>query len=345
MVGADRCGRRSNGDDADLRQNDGGAALRQNGGGDGRRGASADRGVSTTMDVALGLLFISAAMVLMAAFLQGGLVGHDPESADEAAETISGTTIAIEYDVGDVRSESTFDASAVEDDEAYDRTRHGSVASLVADAAVENTTLWGTRPSATAASLAAAVDGATRSQLVGAETNVRVRAVWRPWQGADARGVVTAGPRPPVEADVSSVTVTMPSGIEVDEPAFQANYSNPDARARLVGDAIVEHHFPVLETRRALQAQGARRQFVVNRYLRFARALGVDHRFDPDADGNPLDRQTANATEANEILATAFADEAMDRGGVGGGFSDYGAAREWLTAGEVAVTVQTWSEG
>lgn len=308
------------------------------------RRSATDRGISTTMDVALGLVFVSVAMVLMAVFLQGGLLGHDPQSADEAAETISGTTVTVEYDVDGVRNASTFDASVVEDDSAYDRTQHGTVATLVADAAVTNTTIWGTRPALAADPFSDAVDGATRSQLVGAETRVHVRAIWRPWRGSNVEGVVAAGPRPPRTGDVSSVTVTMPSGIEVDETAFRANYTDPNATARIVGSSIVEHHFPIPQSQRALQAQGARRQFVVHRYRQFAQALGVEDQFDSNAPGNPLYRQTADASAANEILASAFSDEAVARGGVTGNFSEYEAAEEWLTAGEVSVTVQTWSE-
>lgn len=309
----------------------------------GPRTRDCDRAVSTTADVALAMVFISAAMVVLAVYLTGGLAGHDPQTADEAAETVAGSTIAVEYDVDGVRTASTFDETAVEDPAAYERTRHGSIAGLVADAAVANATLWGDRPSATPDPYLAAVDGASRSQLVGAETRVFVRAIWRPWEGSDVQGVATAGPRPPRTGDVSSVTVTVSSDLEVDEAAFRANYTDADATARLLGEAVVAHHFPRTESQRALQARGARRQFVVHRYRRFADVLGVGRQFDPDDHGTPLHRETADAGRANEILAEAFAGRALARGGVPDRFDDVEDAREWLTAGTVHVTVQTWT--
>lgn len=82
------------------------------------------RGVSTVVDAALCLLLVSAAALALA----GVERSPPPERGDAAAvaESLAATTATVDY---------RLPASAVERDRPRNRTAHGTLASLLADAA------------------------------------------------------------------------------------------------------------------------------------------------------------------------------------------------------------------
>jgi len=311
-----------------------------------------DRGVSTVVDVTLAMLLISTSVVILGVYLADDPPEHEPVTADRMAETVAGTTLVVEYDLQEVEDEDHFDDTWIEDDDAYERVRHGPTAGLVADAAIANATFWGERVSVEGESFQEAVDGSLISAFHGADANVHVRAVWRPFRGSEVEGVATAGQRPPPNADVSSVTLTVPSGMDVSEDELEANVANGDDVARLIADAIVEGMFPVRQSQHALESQGMERSLIVYRYRQMAEGVLDRHttRWDPAESDSWINRSHADARAANDDLAENMVDDA--------GFStrsigfdldsaqwndDPDELREFVTVDQVQVTIRTWN--
>lgn len=302
-----------------------------------------DRAISTVVDVSLALVMISAAVVLMAVHLQDDPGTHEPLTADRTAETVAGTTLSVTYDIEDVTDDNSV-LDWPEDDRAYQRSRHGTAATLLAHAAVANAEYDGTRTTVTGENFEEAVDGALRTQIAGADTNVHVTAVWRPYEGSSIQGVATAGPQPPRDQDVSSATMTVPSGITLENDISTLHSLNADRRADQLANRIVYYHFPAEGTVHALESQGLRRQLTVYRYDGFLNVTGVADDYDHEDDDDPLSRKAADPHELNEEIATD-ADESLadlmepeQRS-----FSSDERFAEWLTVDEVEIIVRTWN--
>jgi hypothetical protein len=196
-----------------------------------------DRAVSTVLDVSLCLLLVGTAVLTLAA---APTPQQDPAagSADGTASTLAATEVTVDYERGD-------------------RTRHahGSLAGLLADAAVANGTP-GEAPNFTAA-----VTRATLPALAGEGWHGQVVATWRPYEGAERGGTVLAGPDPPAGADVHAATMRVPSGIgpasaTARSAATRAGYPGvaaalADAVVGVTGDASRERY--VRETATALE--------------------------------------------------------------------------------------------
>lgn len=147
-----------------------------------------DRAVSTVLDVSACLLLVSAAVLTL---LQAPVAGPDP-AADRAAEvatTLSGATATVSYPSGGGR-----------------RRAHGTLAGLLADAAVSNAT-----PD-TGVPFRAAVENATRPLLGDTGWRGQVVVTWQPYAGAEA-ATVSVGDDPPPGVDVHVATTTVPSGV------------------------------------------------------------------------------------------------------------------------------------
>lgn len=175
-----------------------------------------DRGISTVIDVALALLFVSAAVMVLALYLDSDDTGHEPELADRTAETVAGTTVSAEYSLQSLEANDdtgAFDAEELPPDVTYDRVRHGPTAGVLADAAITNVHLDDDQLTHSGTVFEEAVDGATRNVLFEANSNAHVSAVWRPYESSSIEGQATTGPSPPTDRDVSSVTMTVPSGL------------------------------------------------------------------------------------------------------------------------------------
>lgn len=148
-----------------------------------------DRAVSTVLDVSVFLLLVGAAVLTL---LSAPTAAPDPaaDRADEVATTLSGSTATINY---------------TEDGET--RTAHGTLAGLLADAAVA-----AVRPQS-AGAFRDAVGNATGPALGGRGWHGNVLVTWRPHGEADPDGTVRVGPDPPPDGDVYAATLTVPSGL------------------------------------------------------------------------------------------------------------------------------------
>lgn len=287
------------------------------------------RGASTTLDAAVFLLLVTAAVGTLAA----SVAPEGRGSADASARVVATTTASVEYTLapGARRADESLVAFPVESGPEFRRVAHGSLAELLAEAAVGNVTVRG-EPVAHAGdgferTVANATENATRRR-------VAARAVWEPYRGAPVRGQARAGPRPPPDADVSAVTLTVSSGMpEARKRALRAAREDGYAAvARVVARATVRGLFPPNATRLALRGDYPVDALVEYRYRRTARLLDADVAAPVGA---------ARTERANRRLARALAAE-LERD-LRATFESPEAAARAVRVGEVRVVVRRWS--
>jgi hypothetical protein len=215
---------------------------------------------------------------------------------------------------------------------------------LLATAAVANGTFDGDRVTRTGEIFEAAVDGAFRTRITGMETNVHVTAVWRPYERSSIRGIATAGPRPPEDADVTTATMTVSSGITLSTAPRKLHQATHRNRSILLAAAVVDQQFPIEQTFHSLESQGLRRKLTVNRYYNFLDVTCAGQPYDHEDDDSPLSRESADPWEVNRQLiwecpssvGKQMVPEQQD-------FATEEAFREWLTIEDVEIIVKTWN--
>ncbi|SIR85879.1 DUF7284 family protein [Natronorubrum daqingense] len=283
-----------------------------------------ERGVSTVIDVALALLLISASVMIVGYYLAttadespvdshghettgaGQTHGGESLSAAQMTDVLSESTISVTYSIEDIRDEDEFSEPVITNDNTYSRTDHGSPLGLLADAAVMNYQIDGKSVVAYSDAYEEAVDWSIRENLVGTEQDFYVVAEWEPYADATINGTATAGTRPPANADVSSTSTTVSSGVSpIDDSHFQ-DYQIDDnessaVAATVIGKEIVDGFFPPESSQYALEDQGINREQTVYQYQSMAEAVGEFSFRSPDTHP-PLTRTEANAQAANRNL-------------------------------------------
>lgn len=290
-----------------------------------------DRGVSTLVDAAAFLLLVSAAVATLAA---PAVAPERAPSADAAAERLSTATANPRYSLAPGARHANESLVAFEHTEGpeFDRAAHGSVASLLADAAVGNATVDGRELTHTDDGFERAVGAAARDATA---RRVRVRAVWTPYPGAPVRGVVTAGPRPPPDARVGATTLTVDSGVPAarERARSAARTDGYAGVARIVARATVRGLFPPDELRLALRGDYPVSALARYRYLRAARLVDADVR-EPVREVEPR--------VANERLSRALAAR-MERD-LRNRFETPAAAARAVHTGDVRLVVRRWED-
>ncbi|MEF8841628.1 MAG: hypothetical protein V5A62_08380 [Haloarculaceae archaeon] len=291
-----------------------------------------DRAVSTLADAAAFLLLVSIAV---------GTLAHPAVAPDRAppagasAERLSTVTANPNYSLAPgarAANESLVTFEQTEGPE-FDRVAHGSVASLLADAAVGNATVGGRELTRTGDGFERAVRGAARDATT---RRVRVRAVWTPYSGAAVRGVVAVGPRPPPDARVGVTTLAVDSGVPAarERARSAARTDGYEGVARVVARATVRGLFPPGELRLALRDDYPVSALARYRYLRAGRLLDADIR-------GPV--RGVEPGRANERLSRALAvrieRDVRDR------YETPAAAARAVRTGEVRIVVRRWEDG
>lgn len=293
---------------------------------------------STALDAALCLLLVSAGAVAVSTAPgdAGSTVVGGSASADAAAETVATTTATVNYTLtpgegtsvesGPAANGPTGSASALR------RTAHGTLAALLADAALGRVTVGGRRLARARKDLASGVRAAVRAAVGGAHT--QVRAVWSPYPGAPVRGRMTVGERPPPGADVRAATVVAasgaPPGASVTHGASDRSYGTV---ARRVAALTVGTLFPPTATRFALGADYPAPALARRRYARAARATG--------AAGVRGAARRGEVRAANRRLAAAL--EPRIERDLRRRFETPAAAGRAVAVGRVRIVVRRWS--
>ncbi len=310
---------------------------------------TSDRAVSTVLDIALALLLITASVLVIGLYLNGD-DDLEVDRADHTAETLSGSTVSVVYDVENVTNSSHYDEP--EGIESYERTMYGPAVGTIAEAAVVNAEFDGKQLILYADSFSESVAAHVESRLVGANHQVYVTATWQPYDEASIHGNTTVGNQPPVTDDISAVTMSADSGMPtVDDEALADTYATEgaDEAAELIAESIVEGYFPTERSQLALERQNLDRAIKSTHYLRMADIVGADL----DRNEAPLARSEARADDANEELVDGLADliaDDLESGQTGDDLDEIGDDEDELEAyfeaavspGTVELTVYTW---
>ncbi|MFC7214854.1 hypothetical protein ACFQO4_12310 [Saliphagus sp. GCM10025334] len=333
-----------------------------------RRYIGDERAVSTVLDVALCLVLMSAAVGVLGIYLAGDEdTGHTPETATHAVELLGSTTVSVEYTLEPALERAPEDAYDDPDDYSRSeltRVTHGPAAGVLADAALANVSLEDEPLTQDGRLFATAIEGPIVSEFAVVDGDVAVAAHWTPYEGAPLEGRARIGPTPSPTADVSSVSMTVPSGFNFDrfdsadfggdeggggdegesrgENGNKDEDENPGIEAyhpiaTSVSTAIVEGYFPPEQTSLVLERGGLDRDRTVYRYERFATALdGINP---ADLEG-PLEQSNSDAQAANAHLVGALAESmAAD---MEARFDTPEEAVDTIAVEDVTIVVRVW---
>lgn len=308
------------------------------------------RAISTAIDVTLALVILSLSVSMLMMYTTDAGTGdpvREPVRADQTAETLLSATVTTEYSVGSVRTDPRFDTSNVAADTSYTREVHGTPVDLLADAAVTNGTftdgsLWNNtgRLTVTGQPFEAALAESIYARMIPAESNYNVTAVWRPYENASIVGTASSGETPPSDADVHSVTTTVPSGMAPVQPNASRDF---DAWGDVIAESIVDGYFPEQETQLALEQRGLERELTYYRYKRFETFVANDVDLgNRTTAGGPLNRSVANSSEANDRLTAALSDRIAAE--LADNYASPGDVEEGVQVSEVQIVVRVWDE-
>jgi hypothetical protein len=271
---------------------------------------------STVLDGVLCLLLISGAVVTVTTATPREATGEG--RAPEVSSTLATTTASVNYTL-----EPATDAS-------FDRTAHGTLAELLARAAVSRITVGDHRVSHARDGLGRAVTSAVEGVI--RENHTRVTAVWRPYPGASIEGRVAVGARPPPDVPVHAATMTVSSGLPTrrDEARDAARTRGVEGVADVVAAGFVEGLFPPTRTRVAAGGGRPVSAVVRHRYRRVAERFGVDEPANP----------ASSVDDANDRLAAAVADRVVRD--LRATNASVRAASDRVGLGRVRITVRTW---
>lgn len=275
-----------------------------------------DRGISTVLDAALCLLLVSAAVGVLLA------VPADEADADEAAE--------IATLVGTSTETVTYRPDPPETTADVNRTDHGTVARLLASAAVTAADV-DDEPFVPDPAYRRAATDAAGTLVVPADARVEVQAIWEPVESGPLRGAVTVGSAPPPDKDVhaASLTVQLAADPEFDRAVRRSGF---EGVAVVTARGAVDVAFPPDRIGPALHSKGDESAIVRARYRAAGRALGVDV--------TPA-LEAGDAAAANAALADALADEFEPA--LRTQYDDPEQAADDVSPTEVTVVVRTWA--
>lgn len=295
-----------------------------------------DRAVSTVLDVTLAMVLVSAAVLTLVDVPATPTADVGSDSADATASIVAGATARVNYSLspGARKADQSlvrFPGNARSGPE-FRRRAHGTLADLLARAAVGNAALEGQQLSHATDQFENRVASAAMRAVHDADVGVQVRAVWRPFPGSPLRGRVVAGSDPPLDARVHTATTNVSSGLPAArQRAVGAADHGYDAVARVVANATVRGLFPPERTRLALRGDYPLRALVRYRYLHASTLFGAG------IEGIDGDR----TRRANRKLAAALAKRFERR--LRARYPTPEAAARNATVGTVVVVVRTWS--
>ncbi|WP_139203417.1 DUF7284 family protein [Halorientalis persicus] len=320
------------------------------------------RAISTVMDVSLALLLISASVVLIATSMNedSEATTPDPVAADQTAETLAATSMSVEYSIEPVTDHSEWDGENVATDfadESFRRVSQGSAAGLLAEAAVANVEVDGTRLTKEGQNFEPAVEAKVLNTFLGANQSVYVEAVWRPYPESAIEGIASAGDRPPRDTSVNTAVLRVTSDVpSVGSGAVERGYrlDGFEGAAGPIAAAVVRGLYPPTEMQLLLERQGFHRALGKYRYQRMATTIEASDAATDDfsfenAQGvyfgeatvisrNGADARAANAQLTDHLTQIIAAD--MDEK-----YDDDVTADELgsdVATGEVEIIVKTW---
>lgn len=226
------------------------------------------RGISTVLDVAVFLLLVSAAVATLTV-----PASPAPDTdVGSVASTLGTATTDVEYRaavVAEFENGSETTLSAV-------RRANGTVANLLADAALSTATLGPANGEGGYEEYRRAVANRTREILRWFDARTQVEAQWRPYTGSPLEGSLRVGPTPP-DRDVMVATLDVPAPVVSVQPAARRVASSGyEEVAAVVANATVRGLYPARRMGLAVQSGGLDRGLAISRYRRLLDGLTVD---------------------------------------------------------------------
>lgn len=278
---------------------------------------------SAALDACLCLLLVSAAAVTVTS-VAPSQAERGADRADAVAQTLAVETAQVRYTLAPPGG-----GGATANPE-YERSAHGTLASLLARAAVSTVRVDGEPLTRTRADFAAVVRETVRARLP-ARTQVVVE--YAPYPGAHLGRELALGPTPPTNADVNAATVRVPSGVSKAENASViATGTGFAGLSRVVATELVSGLFPPRKGRLALAGDHPVDALVTHRYARASELYGVRTR-DAIERG---DTRTANRRLAASMRERIAADLRQR-------FASPEEAADALRLADVRISVRTWS--
>jgi hypothetical protein len=287
------------------------------------------RATSTVVDVTVFLLLVGAAITVI---VDGAAVetATTENPAAERTELLATSTAGVEYALAPPAEPPSWATNATA---SHQRTAHGTLAELLAEAAMSRVGVDGQRLSTAGVGFERAVAATTRARLRERGLRTAVRARWVPYRGAAVNATMRVGPRPPPSAPVDAATVTVPSPSPAVHGAAEqaAAESGYQGVASVVAGAVVVGLFPPRQAQLALEGDYPAKRLMTSRYRRMAELT--------DTGGLSVDSESAEELNAQvqTALSARFEREMRAR------FDSPEAAAGAVRTGEVTVTVRTWS--
>lgn len=222
-----------------------------------------DRGISTVFDVLLFLLIVSAAIGLL-------VTGYSEESEQPTMETASDVVTILSTSTETIVY--TPDHSTVNTTDIDTRSDYGTVAHLLATAAVLEAEKSGEEIAATPA-YTQAVTEATKGATAPVEDRVQVRAIWEPVPDGSVKGEVIVGDSPPPDKDVQAASISIP--VAATDTPEQAEKST-QALSTVLAQATIESLFDTHRTKTAMESSHDEAEISIARYQDAATTLDAD---------------------------------------------------------------------
>lgn len=294
--------------------------------------------VNAAVDAAVFFLLLGAAVLGVTAADTGeSAAAVDGDRPDAVGTVLATSTATVNYSLAPgarrANSEEADGVSSVHFERTagpeFERTTHGSLAGLLARAAVGTAGFDGAPVTHARDDLRAAVRGAVASRI--STVGLRVDAVWRPYPGAPVGGRVAIGRVPPDGEAVDAATLTVPTGAEPFSPRETRDFASLSGA---VADRTVDVLAPAGPMRLALRDDAPVSTLARYRYARLAAELNVSVT-DAVAD--------ADTRTANRRLSSAFASRVESD--LRARYDSPEAAAAAVSASEVRVVVRAWDAG
>lgn len=286
------------------------------------------RATSTVVDATVFLLLVgAAATAVVGAVTQPQPAPSNPAAA--SAELLATSTASVEYALAVPGEPPAWTVNATA---SHRRTAHGTVAELLAEAAMSGVTIDGERLSTAGTGFERAVANETRDRLADGRHRTAVRVRWEPYRGAPVTATTRIGERPPPSADVRAATVAVasPMANASDRARRRARTDGYRGVAAVVAETVVEGLFPPSQTKLALRGDYPTDRLMATRYRRAAALVGAGR----------LDL-SSTPRELNARLKTALAADMVRD--MRRRFDSPAAAARAVRTGRITVTVRTWS--
>ena len=281
-------------------------------------------------------------------------------TADETLSVIGGTTTTVNYSLAPVAR----DATGMKPDDAtaqvLKRTDHGTVAELLARAAVASAETEETRlavaskeyETAVVEEVDSTIDQLQRVQETEAIANdhsigIQIEARWTPYPNSHLSGSVSAGAEPPPNADVHVATMHAPSGIssthdrgsssrpgESSSKPDESNskpgeHRNFDDVATTIAAVFVEGYYPPEQIEAERRSYEPFPSIADHRYERAGAAYGTSVSIDDHGIRGANERLTGTIAQAIESDLRAS-------------FDDPNTAANATRTETVEIVVRTW---